>query len=179
MKKRNLQPAIVFVILLSALVVGPLCLARGGFEVLGGGELRRAEPRDFYLAGNAIQVEKRNAVLLRTPSGARELIALLVTSGWASQLPHKYSGMLISEGRISVCGNWLGVGSYAFGVRRPSVNSNRDAEFILYNQAGQRVGGCHLPKDLRLKDPRPLQVVVPSPKSARLYLGRYWAELRQ
>lgn len=178
MKKGKSRSSIFCLILLSVLAAGPICVAQGRFEVLGGKALIDAVPRDFYLTGNAIPVEKRNAALLKTSSGARVLVALLVTTGWASQLPHRFSGMLISEGKISVCGNELGVGSYGFGLRRPPVNSNGAAEFDLYDQSGRKIGRCRVPKDLHLKEPRPLQVVVDSAESARVYLGRYRVELR-
>ena len=165
-------------LLLSALATGPLCLAQGRFEVLGGKALNSAVPRDFYLEGNAVPVEKHDAALIRTPSGARVLTALVATTGWASQDPHKYMGLLISEGSLSVCGNRLDAGSYGFGLQRSNANRNSDAEFALYNQAGKKIVGCHVPKDLHLKGPRPLQVVVDSATSARLYLGRYRVELR-
>lgn len=32
-------------------------------------------------------------------------------------------------------------------------------------------------KALRMREPRPLQVMIESSHSARLYLGRYWVEL--
>jgi hypothetical protein len=178
MKKGNFHPGIVSVILLSALAAPPRCLAQGMFQVLGGRVLRYAVPHDFYLEGKAFPVERRNSVLIKTPSGARTLVALIVTSGWVSQAPHKFLGMLITEGPLSVCGNRLGVGSYGFGLHRQAAISTRHARFVLYNQAGQEVGQCEVPKDLRLKEPRPLRVVVDTPHAARLYLGRYWIDLQ-
>jgi hypothetical protein len=165
----------ILVLTLAAALLG---VAQGGFELVTGRKLRDAIPRDFYLEGSALPVEKRNAVLIKTPSGTRVLLALLVTSGWASQLPHKYSGMLISEGPLSVCGHPLMVGSYGFGLQRQAFESIRDAEFILYNQAGQKIWECLAKKDLRLTEPRPLQAVLDTPHSARVYLGRYGLELR-
>jgi hypothetical protein len=123
-------------------------------------------------------VEKRNAVLIKSPSGTRVLLALVVTSGWASQLPHKYSGMLISEGPMSLCGHPLTVGSYGFGLHRPAFESTGNAEFVLYNQAGQRIWACAATKDLHLTEPRPLQVILDTPRSAQVYLGRYRLELQ-
>jgi hypothetical protein len=162
-----------------AILTAPLCRAQGVFEILGGRRLKDAIPRDFYLEGNAVPVEKRNAALIETPSGARLLVALVVTSGWASQLPHKYSGMLISEGPLSLCGNPLTVGSYGFGLHRPAVTSRSNAQFVLYNQAGQKIWECAVKKNPQLTEPRPIQATVDTPHSARLYLGRYWLELRQ
>jgi hypothetical protein len=178
MKERSFPLRIPFLFLVFMLAAPPIGLAQGGFAILGGRRLKDAIPRDFYLEGNAVPVEKRNALLIETPSGGRVLLALVVTSGWASQLPHKYSGMLISEGLLSVCGNSLAVGSYGFGLHRPALPSSSDAEFILYNQAGHKIWECAAKKNLHLSEPRPLQAILDTPRSARVYLGRYWVELR-
>lgn len=164
-------------IVVFALAGVPSGFSQGRFRILSTKSLKRAIPRDFYLEGGAVPVEKRNAVLIEAPSGRRVLVCLLVTSGYASQLPQKYSGMLISEGSLSVCGNPLTVGSYAFGMQRPAVSASESAEFVLYNQAGQSIWECAARKDLRLKEPQPLQLIVETDKLARLYLGRDWVEL--
>lgn len=149
----------------------------GQFAIITGKSLNQAIPRDFYLEGNAIPVEKRNAVLIRTPAGARTLIALIVTAGFASEIQQKYSGMLISEGHLSICGKDAGIGSYGFGIHRLGSSREQRARFSLYNQAGHQVVECEMQKDLRLREPRPVRIVIESSRSARLYLGRYWLEL--
>ncbi|MGH9444559.1 MAG: hypothetical protein ACRD3O_02320 [Terriglobia bacterium] len=149
----------------------------GHFEIVTGKLLNKSIPRDVYLEGSAIPVEKRNAVLIKIPAGARALFALIVTAGFASQLQQKYSGMLISEGRLSLCGKDAGIGSYGFGIRRPSTSKRQQAQFFLYNQAGDQVIACDMKKDLRMRHPAALQVVIESWRLARLYLGRYWVEL--
>ena len=142
-----------------------------------GKEFDSAVPKDFYLEGNAIPTEKRNAVLLKTPAGARLLLALIDTSGYSSQIKKKYIGMVIAEGAVSVCGVQLGVGSYGFGLDRPAPDSSEGARFFLYDQAGEKVGDCAAVRDAQIKLPRPLQVVLSKGEPARLYLGRYWVEL--
>lgn len=149
----------------------------GSFEMVTGKLLQAATPRDFYLEGNAIPVEKSNAVLIKTPQGARALFALIVTAGFASRIQHKYLGMLISEGRLSICGRPAGVGSYGFGLHHPSKPGAGNARFVLYNQAGNPMMECGAEEDFNLREPKPLQVVIKSSHSARLYLGRYWLEL--
>lgn len=158
-------------------VTAALGAAQGGrFEIVTGKLFEAAVPRDFYLEGNAIPVEKQNAVLIRTPAGTRALFALIATAGFASEIQQKYSGMLISEGHLSMCGKEISVGSYGFGVHRPNTVGHQ-AQFSLYNQAGKRMMECDMEKDLRLREPRPLQVVIGSAEAARLYLGRYWVNL--
>ena len=142
-----------------------------------GKEFDSAVPKDFYLEGNAIPTEKRNAVLLKSPAGARLLFALIDTAGYSSQIRKKYIGMAIAESAVSVCGVHLGVGSYGFGLDAPAPGSSEGARFLLYNQAGEKVGDCGAEKDTRIKLPRPLQVVLSKGEPARLYLGRYWVDL--
>ena len=52
-------------------VSGSVCqsvLAQSKFEVVAGKAFDSAVPKDFYLEGNAIPTEKRNAVLVKTPA---------------------------------------------------------------------------------------------------------------
>jgi hypothetical protein len=151
--------------------------AQGGFEVLSGKAFDSAFVKDFYLEGNSIPTEKRNAALVKTGSNARVEFALLDTSGYSSQVQEKYAGMIISEGSLNVCGVALGVGSYGFGTRLPHPAGSGDAQVFFYDQAGGKVGECTAAKDAALKAPKPLQVVVSGGK-ARLYLGVYGLELQ-
>ncbi len=151
---------------------------QGNFEVVTGKAFDSAMPKDFYLEGNAIPTEKRNAVLLKNPGGGRGLFALIDTSGYSSQIRQKYIGMLISEGRLSICGKAVSVGSYGFGLEKPSEPGDRDGKFFLFDQSGEKVAECAVKKDTQLQQPKPLQVVVGKAGSASLYLGRYKLELQ-
>ncbi len=166
------------ILMLAVLTSGPAARSQATFEQVSGKAFDSAVPKDFYLEGNAIPTEKRNAALLKTPAGARVLFALIDTSGYSSEVRKKYIGMAIAEGQVSICGNSLSVGSYGFGLDKPSPGSDLNAKFLLYNQAGQKVAECAAEKVSQLKQPRPLQVVVEMADSARLYLGRYGLELR-
>jgi len=152
--------------------------AQGAFEQLFGKAFESAIPNDFYLEGNRIPVEKRNAALLKTPAGARLVLGLIDTTGYSSQIKQKYVGMLITEGTLSVCDVSLSVGSYGFGLEKPAATSSADAKFFLYNQAGEKVGDCAAKKDNALKQPKPLNAVLSKEGGARLYLGRYYLELK-
>jgi hypothetical protein len=147
--------------------------AQGTFAQVSGKAFESAIPNDFYLEGNRIPVEKRNAALLKTPSGARLVLALIDTTGYSSQIRQKYIGMVITEGNVSICSVALVVGSYGFGLEKPAPTSNEDAKFFLYNQAGEKVGECGAKKDNAVKQPKQLNV-----SGARLYLGRYYLELK-
>ena len=135
-------------------------------------------PRIFTWRENHIPVEKRNAVVLKSPKGARVVLALIDTSGYSSQIQQKYMGMLITETKISVCGNAFGVGSYGFGLERPASTSNDPAPFRIYNQAGEKVGECAAKKDDSVKQPRPLAVTTAKGGPSKLYLGKYAIEIK-
>src|SRR5579859_2353420 len=159
---------------LGTLVAGPQnANAQGSFETVTGKAFDAAIPHEFYLEGNAIPTEKRNAALIKTPKGARILFALIDTAGYSSQIKQKYIGMLITEGRISVCRKAVDVGSYGFGLDRPPATSKADAKFHLYNQAGAEVASCDAPYDATIKIPKPLAVTTGKTGSAWLLMGRY------
>ena len=171
-----------YLLYLSLTIVMPgLCtqtgMAQGKFELVTGKDFESAVPKDFYLEGNAIPTEKRNTALLRTPGGARTLFGLIDTTGYSSQIQKKYIGMLITEGELSINRQKLGVGSYGFGLEKPAAGSSGDGKLMVYNQAGTRVVECAARKDAELKQPRPLQVVAEK-DGARLYIERYWVEIK-
>ena len=152
--------------------------AQGGFENVTGDAFVKAVPGDFYLEGNRIPVEKRNAALLKSAKGSRVVVALIDTTGYSSQIQQKYLGMLITETKLTVCGTALGVGSYGFGLERPAATSNADATFRVYDQAGDKLAQCGARKDDTLKQPKPLSVVTPKGGAAKLYLGKYAVEIQ-
>jgi len=151
--------------------------AQGTFQQIFGKAFESAIPNDFYLEGNRFPVEKRNAALLKTPAGARLILALVDTTGYSSQVKQKYIGMVITEGKVSMCNVPLSVGSYGFGLEKPAPTSTEDAKFFLYNQAGQEVGECGAKKDSAVKQPKPLNIVLSKEAGARLYLNRYFLDL--
>ncbi|HZT70047.1 MAG TPA: hypothetical protein VFC10_09935 [Terriglobia bacterium] len=168
---------VIFALLLGAISVQPAS-AQGVFKVETGQAFNKVIPRDFVLEENAIPTEKRNSALVLTPSGARVIAGLLDTSGYSSQVQEKYLGMLIVEGKLNVCGNPVAIGSYGFGLAKShGAAEGQGSRFMLYNQAGARVAECPAEWDAKIKTPRPLQVVT-SGKTARLYLGRTWVELK-
>ena len=158
-------------------VAGTALFAQHQFEVVTGKAFDSALPKDFYLEGNAIPTAKRNAVMVHLPSGSRALFSLIDTSGYSADIIAKYIGMIITEGDVSICGQNVGVGSYGFGWSRPGTGVDGPGKFSLYNQAGGKVTECVTPRDAKLKQPRPLQMVV-SGAAAKLYYGRHYLELK-
>jgi hypothetical protein len=55
--------------------------AQQKFELVTGKPFDQAVPKDFYLEGNAIPTEKRNAAVVKTPARGRAVFALLDTAG--------------------------------------------------------------------------------------------------
>jgi len=162
-------------------VSGAACqsvLAQNKFEVVTGKAFDSAVPKDFYLEGNAIPTEKRNAVLVKTPAGARALFALIDTTGYAASITAKYVGMIVTEGDLALCGHKVTVGSYGFGWALPGTGVDAPGKFSLYNQAGAPVADCASDRQSDLKLPRPLQVIVAPDGYARLYHGKHFIGLQ-
>jgi hypothetical protein len=151
----------------------PAAFGQHAFEAVTGKAFDSAIPKDFYLEGNAIPTEKRNAVLVHTPAGARALFGLIDTTGYSQDIITKYVGMIITEGDLTICGTKIATGSYGFGWTRPGTGVDAPGKISIYNQAGAPVASCETPRDASLKQPRPLQVV-----NSRLYYGRHYAELQ-
>src|SRR5215467_3783749 len=93
--------------------------AQDHFRLITGEKFAAALPKEFYLEGNAIPTESRNAALVKTSAGARLMVALLDTTGYCSQVQQKYLGMIISEGTTSIGEIPVPVGSYGFGLEKP------------------------------------------------------------
>ena len=162
-------------------VLGPSsnhAFAQHAFEIVTGKPFDSAMPKDFYLEGNAIPTEKRNAALIHLPSGVRALFALIDTTGYSADIIAKYVGMLITEGDISVCGHTVNVGSYGFGWTHPPTGAEGGGKFSLYDQSGAKIAECASSRDAAIKQPRPLQVVIAPDGSAHLYYGRQNLDLK-
>jgi hypothetical protein len=168
-----------------AAAVLPVVLAGGvggaasaqGLEKVTGKAFDGAFPREFYLEGNAIPTQKRNAVLLKATDGKRMLFALLDTSGYGADIQAKYAGMAIIEKKASLGGTTLGVGAWGFGLEKASPPGDKPAKLIFYDVAGQKVGETTVPYDAKLARPVPLQFVAEGGKTM-LYLGRYGVEIQ-
>jgi hypothetical protein len=171
MKKSLLLTAAVLMIGLTAL--SRPAWADDGFKVVTGKPADNAIPNDFYLEGNRIPVQKRNAVLVNCPMGGRIVIGLIDTTGYSSQIQQKYEGMLISETHFTIGGQKIGVGSFGFGHTKPAATSDEDMRLTIYDQAGNKVAEATGKKDASLSKPSPLQV-----KDNKLYLGRYAFDLK-
>jgi hypothetical protein len=158
----------------------PAIALAADFQVVTGKAFDQSVVTNFYLEGQAIPVQKRNAVLIKSPAGARVLIALLDTSGYGTDITQKYNGLLISEGTLSIGGKTLQPGSYGFGLTpaTPGGPPTGPKIFRLYNQAGQKLIESNAARDEVFSPAKPLQVVTKPGEPARLYVGRDWVELK-
>ena len=150
------------------------------FQVVTGKPFDQSVVTNFYLEGQAIPAQKRNATLIKTPAGARVLIALLDTSGYGTDITQKYNGLLITEGTLTIGGKALQPGSYGFGLTpvTPGGPPTSSKIFRLYDQAGHKLMESKATRDEVLSRAMPLQVVTKTGKPARLYVGRDWVELK-
>ncbi len=148
--------------------------AQSGFDVVVGKAFDDGCVKDFYLEGNAIPTQKRNAAMVKAADGKRLLFSLLDTSGYGADIQAKYVGMAIVERPVSVGGVALSVGAYGFGLEK--AEAGNPAKFHVYDVAGEKVGSGQAGHDAELARPVPLQV-VPGPTTT-LYLGRYALEIK-
>ena len=114
--------------------------AQGGYDAITGDAFNHAIPADFYLEGNHIPVEKRNAVFLKNAAGARVVFGLLDTTGYSSQIQQKYVGMLITETKIAVCGNAHRSRQLRLWVGTPRSYQHRQRS-VPYLESGRRKSG--------------------------------------
>ncbi len=133
---------------------------------------------NFYLEGNAIPVQKRNAVMLKCPCGKRLIVALLDTSGYSIDVQQKYHGFVTTEKKIALGGAEVPVGAFGLGLQKPAAPSEAPAKVFIYDVAGQKVAEGMAQYDAKLAQPVPLQVVSEKEKPQRIYLGRYFLELK-
>ncbi len=133
---------------------------------------------NFYLEGNAIPVQTRNAAMLKCPCGKRLIFALLDTSGYSIDVQQKYLGMVTAERKVSLGGAQVPVGAFGLGLQKPAAPSEEPAKVLIYDVAGQKVAEGAAQYDAKLANPVPLQVVLAKDQAPRLYLGRYFVELK-
>jgi hypothetical protein len=116
--------------------------------------------------------------VLKTAKGGQVVVALLDTAKSSARIRQKYSGMIISQAKISICGISLDAGSYGFGVWAPRPPSTDNGRFTIYTKEGDEVGECTAKRDNTLKEVKPLAVSPGKGGITRLTLFRYFVELQ-
>jgi hypothetical protein len=141
-------------------------------EKLQGKAFDTAVPKDFYLEGNAIPVQKRNTVVLKGTDGKRMVFGLLDTTGYSSEIQAKYAGMMILEGKATVGGTAIPAGAYGFGLQKPTPPEG-PGHLIIYDVGGTKIAEVPAAYDKALAPPVPLQFA-----SGKLCIGRHCVEVK-
>jgi hypothetical protein len=162
---------------LAVLLAAQAGVAGEAMKVVTGKPFESALVDDFYLEGNAIPTQKRNAAMLEKDGGARVVVALLDTSGYGAEIQQKYLGMLITETKLMAGGAELMAGAYGFGLVKPAAEGGA-GKILFYDVAGKKVAEGTAPHDAAMAQPAPLKMVTAEGKPARLYLGKHYVELQ-
>jgi len=162
---------------LALVMVAQPGVAGEGMKAVTGKAFDGAMVDHFYLEGNAIPTQKRNAALLEKDGGARLLVGLLDTSGYGTEIQQKYTGLLITEAKAMVGGAELAVGAYGFGLMKPEAEGGA-AKVLFYDVAGQKVAEGTAPYDAAAAQPAPLKVVTAEGQPTRVYLGKYYVDVQ-
>jgi hypothetical protein len=151
--------------------------AQGGSENAPGEAVNKAIPDHFELEKNQLPVLKQNAVSLKTGKGAHVILGLVDTTGSSPRIHRKYTGMLISDGKISVCGISIDAGSYGFGLS-PKAPGEDYGRFTIYTKAGDEVGECSAKMDASIAASKPVAVISAKGGTTKLSLFRYALEIQ-
>lgn len=147
---------------------------QGGAESKPAEAISSAVPDHFDLEKTPVPVLRSNSAVLKTSKGVQVVVALLDTTKSSARIHQKYSGMIISQGKISVCGISLDAGGYGFGVRGPQDTSTNNGRFTVYTKGGDEVGECPAKHDGSVQ---PLTVGAGKGGTTRLTLFRYFVEI--
>ena len=158
---------------LLALVPAP---AQAQVTKLEGKAFDSAYVKDFYLEGNSIPTQKRNTAILKGADGKHLVFSLLDTSGYSAEIQQKYVGMIIVERKVTVGAASFGTGAYGLGLQKPTP-AEGPGKLVVYDVGGGKVAETATQYDAKLAQPVPLQVTNAGGQ-AKLYLGRYWVEVK-
>jgi hypothetical protein len=150
--------------------------AQGGFEQVTGDAFTKAVPDHFELEGMHLPVRKANTVMLKNGKGAQVMIGLLDTSGSSMGIRLKYSGMVSTDTKISVCGISLSSGKYGFGLWAPKAPSKVDGKLTIYTEDGDQKGDCAATRDESVKVP--MAVTIVKGKTTKLTILNYAVDIQ-
>jgi hypothetical protein len=105
------------------------------------------------------------------------ILGLVDTTGASARIHRKYTGMLISDAKISVCGISVNPGSYGFGLS-PKLPGEDYGRFTIYTKAGDEVGDCSVKIDASIKVSKPVAVVSAKSGTTKLDLFNYSVEIQ-
>jgi hypothetical protein len=138
--------------------------------VLGDDELTKMVPAGFYFEGQVGPTQMRNAAAVRFAPRRNVVVALVDTSGYASNIRDRYEGFLITDSPITIGGTKLATGAYGFGF-------TQDGKMNIFDVGGKQLQSIAATRDAEFKGPRPLTMTV-SGSEVRLYRGRSFVAIK-
>ncbi len=153
-----LTPLFVAMALLSS------TFAFGQQAILGPDELGKIVPTSFYFEGQVAPTQMRNAAAVRFAPQRHLIVALVDTSGYASDIRAKYEGFIITDDVVMIGGVEVKSGAYGFGF-------TKDSKMNVLDIGGKTLHSVAAKRDEKLQSPKPL-AIVQSGKELRLYHGK-------
>ncbi len=138
--------------------------------ILSSSELKPLIPQNYFFGGRLAPVQPGQAAGIRLSGGKLFLTALLETSGYATSLPQKLQGLLITEAPAMIGGSELKPGAYGFGFNA--------GKFVVMNVGAGTVLSVPAQRDEKMRAPVPLKIVEES-GNYRLYAGRDFVNLKR
>ena len=132
-------------------------------------ELPRVVPAGFYYEGQVAPTQMRNAAAVRIREKKHVIVALVDTSGYATEIRAKIEGFWATDVPVRIGGRNLTVGVYPFGV-------TKDGILNIYDLAGTLRFSVKTLRDDSLRNPRPL-AMVKAGDGIRFYRGRDYIPL--
>lgn len=161
-----LRKALIGLVILSfALSAG----AQGAPSVVTGGDLKKVVPDTYFFRGLSATVQARNSAAIKYPDGFLVIAALVDVSGYASDIAAKYTGLFITEKKLSIGGKPIEPGQYGMGF-------TADGKFHILDVAGNELAVADTNVDSKLARPVPLKMTVEEGQP-RLYLGKKYVAL--
>lgn len=155
-------------VVIFALVVG--AWAQGSAPgVLNSTQVKQYIPQNYFFAGRLAPVEPGQAAGIRLAGGKLLLAAMLETSGYATSLPQKLQGLLITEVPVKIEGSELKPGAYGFGFN--------GGKFVVMDVAAGQVLAVVAHQDEKLRPAVPLKIAAQSGGTYRLYAGKDYVTL--
>lgn len=127
-------------------------------------------PGSVYFQGKIAPLQLRNAAAVRFGADATAWVALVDTSGYATDVKEKYQFYLVTEAPLTIGEAKIAAGAYGGGFL--------GEHFLLMDLGGHTVAEGRVENDPALQRPRPLQMLPETGVAVKLYLGRHWVQLK-
>jgi len=144
-----------------------------GMTAVSGQRLKQLLPATVFIDGENVPTQERNAALVQLPIGKLMLASLIDTAGYSSAYQEKYSGVLLSQTGFTIGSKTFDAGAYALGQKKGTDS----VTLHIYYLGGEQLAELQTQKQSDLRPLKPLQIIVASDGSARLYLGPYYVPL--